>query len=99
VNRAVTEGVEGEGASRVSYRKTSNTPNVTFGKSRETLDNLILLGEPHLRRALATIQGHNNAYGQNQFFNNSAVRLLQFGSLMLTLFGKTHVRLTPRQRP
>ena len=53
VNRAVTEGVEGEGASRVSYRKTSNTPNVTFGKSVRRL------GEPHLRRALATIQGHN----------------------------------------
>jgi len=27
---------------------------------RETLDNLILVGEPHLRRALKAIQAHHN---------------------------------------
>ena len=33
---------------------------------RETLDHLILLGEPHLRRALRAIQGHHNAQRPHQ---------------------------------
>jgi len=37
---------------------------------RETLDNLILLGEPHLRRALAAIQGHHNAQRPHQGIGN-----------------------------
>jgi len=37
---------------------------------RETLDNLILLGEPHLRRALATIQRHHNAKRPHQGIGN-----------------------------
>jgi putative transposase len=37
---------------------------------RETLDNLILLGEPHLRHALATIQGHHNARRPHQGLGN-----------------------------
>jgi len=37
---------------------------------RETLDNLILLGEPHLRRALATIQRHHNARRPHQGIGN-----------------------------
>ena len=37
---------------------------------RETLDNLILLGDPHLRRALAAIQGHHNAQRPHQGIGN-----------------------------
>jgi putative transposase len=37
---------------------------------RETLDNLILLGEPHLRRALRAIQGHHNAQRPHQGIGN-----------------------------
>jgi putative transposase len=37
---------------------------------RETLDNLILLGEPHLRRALVAIQGHHNAQRPHQGIGN-----------------------------
>jgi integrase-like protein len=37
---------------------------------RETLDNLILLGEPHLRRALRAIQCHHNAQRPHQGIGN-----------------------------
>ena len=37
---------------------------------RETLDNLILLGEPHLRRALKAIQDHHNAQRPHQGIGN-----------------------------
>jgi hypothetical protein len=37
---------------------------------RETLDNLILLGESHLRRALGAIQEHHNAQRPHQGIGN-----------------------------
>ena len=37
---------------------------------RETLDNLILLGEPHLRRTLKAIQDHHNAQRPHQGIGN-----------------------------
>ena len=37
---------------------------------RETLDNMILLGEPHLRRALRAIQAHHNAERRHQGIGN-----------------------------
>jgi len=37
---------------------------------RETLDNLILLGEPHLRRALTAIEEHHNAERPHQGISN-----------------------------
>ena len=37
---------------------------------RETLDDLILLGEPHLRRALTLIEEHHNARRPHQGIGN-----------------------------
>ena len=39
-------------------------------ENRETLDNLILLGEPHLRRALSSIQEHHNRRRPHQGMGN-----------------------------
>jgi putative transposase len=38
---------------------------------RETLDSLILLGEPHLRRTLSSIQEHHNAQRPHQGLGNA----------------------------
>ena len=37
---------------------------------RETLENLILLGESHLRRVLSTIEEHHNTRGPHQGLGN-----------------------------
>jgi hypothetical protein len=63
---------------------------------RETLDHLILLGEPHLRRALSELEGHHNGRRPPQGIGN--VIPLGFGYPAEPMRQNTQIYLRPESR-